>query len=157
VAKNSPAYEFALPDTSGNIVKLSDFKGKVVFMDFWFNRCGACKEYYIYQLKGVEEKYRNNKDVVFVTVNIDVNKQVWLDGIYDNQHTSLDAINLYTEGLGADHPIIQNYKIIGYPRPILIDQSGKLFSVISKDLLNGKKLAELIDELLKSQAINQTD
>ncbi len=38
------AYNFALPDTVGNIVRLSDLRGKVVLIDTWHYSCGACTQ-----------------------------------------------------------------------------------------------------------------
>src|SRR5882672_8633421 len=39
-----PAPEFTLKDSSGETVKLSDYRGKVVLLDFWATWCEGCKE-----------------------------------------------------------------------------------------------------------------
>ena len=40
------AYNFNLPDTLSKRVQLSEFKGKVVFIDFWYTGCTNCVEFY---------------------------------------------------------------------------------------------------------------
>ncbi len=42
--KDSPAPEFELKDSSGQLWRLSDLKGKVVFINFWSTWCVACKD-----------------------------------------------------------------------------------------------------------------
>jgi thiol-disulfide isomerase/thioredoxin len=135
------AANFSLPDVNGNLVSLNEFKGKVVLMDFWYTGCPGCILYYQHVLKAVEDKFKDNKDVVFITISIDKNVEKWGKGIQTSSdaknteiYTSGHAINLWTNGMGADHPVIADYKVASYPRPILIDRDGKIFSSDDKEL-----------------------
>ncbi|HEV8285061.1 MAG TPA: TlpA disulfide reductase family protein [Chitinophagaceae bacterium] len=150
LSMGKPAYNFSLPDINGNVRKLEEFKGKIVFIDFFYKECGGCQGYYINVLSKVEEEFADNKDVVFITISIDKDKKKWLEGVYDNKHTSLSAVNLYTGGQGTNHPVIEHYKVIGYPRPLLIDQEGKIFNS-SSDLRDHEKLVQLINSLLNKK------
>lgn len=120
------AVDFALPDNKGNIIRLSDFRGKLVFLDFWYTGCGPCKIYYSNCLAQVKKKYRDNPNIVFITISIDKDRQKWLTSIENEDYTSKDAINLYTEGLGNNHEVVKQYNVIGFPTPKLINQNGEI-------------------------------
>lgn len=120
------AYNFSLPDTNGEIVHLNDFKGKLVFLDFWFTGCGACK-IYARTLSEVHEAFKDNPEVVFMTISIDKEPKKWKKSVEGGQYTSTEAVNLYTEGKGSAHPLIEHYDVKGYPHPIIIDQKGTIY------------------------------
>jgi cytochrome oxidase Cu insertion factor (SCO1/SenC/PrrC family) len=120
------AYDFALQDATGKIVKLSDFKGKTVFIDFYYTGCGNCASYYKHEVEGVEQKYKGNSKVVFISISADSNPETWKKSLQTAQYNSPDAINLYTNGKGFNHELILYYNIKGYPSPMLIDKNGKI-------------------------------
>jgi cytochrome oxidase Cu insertion factor (SCO1/SenC/PrrC family) len=120
------AYDFALRDAKGKIVKLSDFKGKTVFIDFYYTGCGNCIIYYKTQVEGVEQKYKGNSKVVFISISADSNPDTWKNSLQGAQYNSPDGINLYTNGKGFSHELIFYYNIKGYPSPMLIDKNGKI-------------------------------
>lgn len=127
-SKGRDGFDFDLPDADGKRVRFSNFKGKVVFVDFWFTGCTACAKYYKETVSHVEQAFRDNKDVVFVTIATDSKPDTWLksvkSGIYTNDH----VVNLYTEGKAYSHPVCQYYEILSAPRPILFGRDGKVFS-----------------------------
>lgn len=122
------ANDFELPDLNNKTVRLSDFRGKVVFLDFWYTGCMGCAEYYQSNVSIAEEYFKDSSAVVFITISIDTNKDEWKRSILKNIYTSNLAFNLYTDGKGSSHPAISNYLVTGYPRPILISKNGKIFS-----------------------------
>ncbi|WP_316820673.1 TlpA disulfide reductase family protein [Pedobacter gandavensis] len=126
--KNStgPAFPFELPDKEGKLHKLSDYKGKLIILDFWYTGCVACANL-AKELKPIIQTYKDNPNVVFMTVSIDVKKESWVKSLEKQIYTSDDEINLYTAGLGADHPIIKHYNIDGFPILIII-KDGKTIS-----------------------------
>ena len=63
----SPAPDFTLTDINGKKVSLSDFKGKVVYIDFWGTWCGPCRKELPYY-KALQEKFTGNDNVVFMSV-----------------------------------------------------------------------------------------
>lgn len=141
------AFNFSFSDINGKIVKLSDFRNKVVFMDFWYVGCTACAKYYKYELSAVEKSFKSNPKVVFLTVSLDNDLPQWNRGLESGNFTSNDAINLYTNGLGWRHEIVAYYNITGAPFPLLIDSQGNIFQ--QGDILRSKeKLSEIINQAL---------
>src|SRR5690606_20029243 len=102
--KGKKAKAFSLFDEYGNSIKLSDFHGKVVFLDFWFPGCIPCMRYFAETISYAEEKFKDNLDVLFISVGICSDKVKWLDALQTNKYSSSAAINLFTGQAGWNHP-----------------------------------------------------
>ncbi len=124
--KGAKAFEFSLPDSKGKIIRLTDFRGKVVVLDFWYTGCGACPGM-ASVIKPIAQKKDSN--VVFITISIDKDKKTWLESLQSGEYSSDDEINLYTENQGDKSEIIRHYRILGYPMVIVITRLGKIYAV----------------------------
>ncbi len=124
--KGAPAFDFNLTGITGKQVTLKDLSGKVLFVDFWFTGCGACK-IYAKTIDSLKETYKERKDIEFVSVSIDFDKNKWLKSVKEGTYGSPGALNAYTSGMGAAHPVILHYAIAGYPFPMIIDKKGRIF------------------------------
>lgn len=122
-----PAFDFCLQDTSKRDVKLQDFRGKIVFMDFWFTGCGGCKQL-TEAMKPVINHFKNNPKVVFIGVSIDGDFESWKKSVISEKYSNVGNIDLYTNGLKQDHPIIKHYGFSAYPNLLLIDGDGKIIT-----------------------------
>jgi thiol-disulfide isomerase/thioredoxin len=142
-----PALSFALPDVNNSIKILEDFKGKIVLVDFWFNGCVGCASLF-QSMSYVKEHFKGNKNIVFVNISVDANKEQWLKGI--QLYNIGDEVNLYTMGQGDKHPVIKSYGLNGYPAQFLIDKQGRYISAAPPraDADNGKALIQLIEASL---------
>jgi hypothetical protein len=138
------AYPFSLSDTSGHLIRLSNFKGKVILMDFWFTGCGGCASYYQNVLSKVELHFKDDTNVVFIAVCIDRNKKDWSDGIKSGEYTSMGTINLYTKGNGIVDPIVKYYRIQEYPTALLIDPKGNIYMFNTSNLYKQESLINCI-------------
>ncbi|MHA4806990.1 TlpA family protein disulfide reductase [Flavitalea flava] len=148
--KGSVAYPFALPDVSGRMRRLSEFRGKVVVLDFFYTGCGACR-FLAPKLKAIEEDYEM-KDVVFISVSIDRQKAQWIQSVNSKVYTSPDIINLYTDGQMEGHEMIRRYYVSGYPTLILVDKNGKICAnPISPNEDGGTDLKRILDGALEIQ------
>lgn len=143
------AYNFTLQDTSGQPVSLGHFKGKVVLVDFWFTGCGACRSYYKYHLSRVQERFRDHPGIVFISICVDTGRQQWLTSLSGGEYSSPGVVNLYTNGSGTAHPVIRYYNITGYPQPVVIDRSGRVFRFNGLELRTGNDLAKVITAALE--------
>jgi thiol-disulfide isomerase/thioredoxin len=123
------AFPFSLTDTKGNKVTLQDLKGKVLFMDFWFTGCQACVAYYKNSLHPAEIHFKDNPDILFISVSTDKSKSRWLSSVEGGKYTSPEAINLFTEEQGINHPFLQHYNIHAFPYQLLIDREGKVLKL----------------------------
>lgn len=128
MAKNSgkPAFNFSLPNSEGQTVKLSDFNGKVVLLDFWGTGCGAC---ILFKQKFETEIYpilKLNPDFVFISINTDRKREMWLKSL--PKYSNPDFVNLGLFGLGQKHPMVEHYNIKSLPFLLLVGKSGEVIS-----------------------------
>jgi peroxiredoxin len=134
------APEFALKDSNGQTVHLTDYKGKVVLLDFWATWCGPCKV----EIPWFIEFEQQFKDRGFAVLGVSMDEDGW------------DAVKPYIE----DHKI--NYRVMlgseqvsdiyggldSLPTTLLIDRQGKIASVHIGLSLGKEEFRDDIDHLL---------
>lgn len=116
------AFPFKLKSFEGKEVALADFKGKVVYIDFWASWCGPCKREIPY---GEElKKYFTGKDVVFLNISIDEDEGKWREAV---QRLQISGIHLLSNS--NHHPeVLQSYQVASIPAYFLIGKDGKFLS-----------------------------
>jgi cytochrome oxidase Cu insertion factor (SCO1/SenC/PrrC family) len=142
------APDFALKNVHDKSVKLNDFKGKIVLMDFWFTGCTGCIQMN-QALKNVEKAFENYQQVEFVSICTDKDKAQWTRSIANKKYTTGTGTNLYTGGQGNKHPIMDDYAIISFPALFLLDAEGKFIKDFEDPRHdNGKVLIKYIKNML---------
>jgi thiol-disulfide isomerase/thioredoxin len=135
-------------DAKGNLHHLSEYRGKVILLDFWFTGCMGCKEITPY-LNKVAATFENEK-VVFLSISIDKNTDLWKRSIKEGSYSFANSTKLITSNQGQDHPAIKRFKIIGYPTLIILDKEGRLVrSPVDPRVDDCRDLMGLIREKLK--------
>jgi thiol-disulfide isomerase/thioredoxin len=119
-----PAPAWQLNDLGGKPVKLADFAGKVVVMDFWGTWCPPCRE----ELPKFQElyvKYKDNPGVAFLSMNWERPGE---PAARIKLVTDFMAANNYTFPVVLDHDrvAIEAYKIPGFPTVFMIDGTGTI-------------------------------
>lgn len=136
-----PALDFTFKTLEGKEMKLSDLRGKVVYMDFWASWCGPCKGEMPYAKK-IKEHFLG-KDVVFLYVSIDDKEEAWKKGI---EAMSISGIHTRTAGWGGD--VAQLYEIKSVPSYFLIDKQGRYVTEKTPRPSQSDALIKLIEGLL---------
>ena len=79
-------------------------------------------------------KFKNDSSIVFISICTSTNKEEWIKAIHSNVYTSNNVINLYTGGMGNNHPMISFYNINSTPKPMLIGKDGKIVTTNANEL-----------------------
>ncbi len=137
------APDFSLKNMEGQEVSMSDYKGKVVYLDFWATWCNPCVRALNHSQK-LGETFAG-QDVVFLYISLDENKKEWENFLASNDLTGVhlheDNGNIYQS------EIARLYKVKKLPTYILIDKNGKIAYNPAKNPGNSQLIAQ-INELL---------
>jgi peroxiredoxin len=114
--KSAP--EFELKDADGKTVRLSDYKGKVVLLDFWATWCGPCK----IEIPWFIDFERKYKDKGFAVIGVSMDEEGWT------------AVKPFVSELAINYRILQGNDAIAQlyggvdalPTTFLIDRDGKI-------------------------------
>ena len=112
------ADDFLLPDMNGQVVRLSQLKGKIVFLNVWTTWCPPCRK----EMPTMQELYiqLKSEDFIMLAVSQDV----------DGQKT----VASYLKDWGFTFPVLldvrgevgKKYGVTGYPETFLIDRQGMI-------------------------------
>jgi len=113
---NAP--DFTLPRLEGNSLTLSDFKGKVIILDFWATWCPPCRV----EIPDFVELYKNYKDEGLVIIGVSLDRG-------DSR-----AVKQFSENYEINYPIVLgNFNITedyggirGIPTTFIIDSEGNI-------------------------------
>jgi len=134
------APDFTQNDTSSKPVKLSDFRGKYVLLDFWASWCGPCRKENPNYVKAYQLYKGKNFTLLSVSLDRPGEKDAWLAAIRKDSLEWTQVSDLkywYNE-------VAKLYDIRAVPQNFLIDPNGKIIArnLRGEDLLN--KLNELL-------------
>jgi thiol-disulfide isomerase/thioredoxin len=120
--KGKEAPDFALQDLQGKQVKLSDFRGKAVLLNFWATWCGPCKIEMPWFVELQKQYGPQGFEIVGVALD----------------DSGKDEIQKFAKEMGVNYTILQGqdavgdaYGAIGLPTTFYIDRSGKIIDSAS--------------------------
>jgi peroxiredoxin len=112
-----PSENFSLPDLAGKTVRLSDHKGKVIFLNFFATWCPPCRAEMPSMQKLAERLKGKNFVLLAVSVDRDLNKLKTF--VAQNKY----AFKILSD---ADGAVAARYNVSGIPSTFIIDKKGKL-------------------------------
>lgn len=133
------APDFTLPDTNGNPVSLSSFRGKWVLLDFWASWCAPCRK----ENPNIVAAYHQFKDKNFTIlgISLDKEKNAWLQAIQDDSLTWNHVSDLQFWNSQA----ATLYGVRSIPYNVLLDPSGNIVA----DNLHGQELQRTLGRYLR--------
>lgn len=139
VSVGQQAPDFVLNNPDGIPVRLADYKGKYVLLDFWASWCGPCRDENPNIVK--QHKAFAAKGFDVLGVSLDDDKGDWMRAIrYDNLRW-----NHVSDLKRWDSAIAALYKVEGIPASFMLDPTGK---IVAKNL-RGADLEKFLSETLK--------
>ena len=131
------APDFTQNSPGGEQIKLSDFRGKVLLVDFWASWCGPCRR----ENPHVVSLYKKYKEQGFeiLGVSLDSNRDRWLNAIDKDQLEWHHVSDLK----GWKNAVAKMYNVSSIPHTILLDAEGK---IIARNL-RGDRLERKLEEL----------
>lgn len=135
----APAYDFELRNAEGEKVKLSDFRGKIVLVDFWASWCAACRN----EMKSLLPIYNDlkSKDLEFISISLDTKDEDWRKAMSIEKLPWVMLCDDEGFVIGNRHNKLQRaFGFYSIPFIVLIDKEGHL---IARDL-RGEQVREAI-------------
>lgn len=130
-------------DGKGKSVSLDEFKGKTVIIDFWATWCAPCI-FGMAALSDVVERYKNQKDVVFLFINTEKFTDETKVKVANKLETLGYSLDVYFD---PEEAARKGLKVVALPTLVVADQHGKIrFRNQGIDLSSGKQ--QQIDELI---------
>lgn len=134
------APEIALPSMSGDTVKLSSLKGKVVLIDFWASWCGPCRISNKKLVKLYPEFHKKGFEIF--GVSLDKDRDDWKKAVGKDKITWIQV----NDNGGWDAPTAATWRVDQIPTSYLVDQTGRLVAVDLDDKGLKKALKDLLGD-----------
>lgn len=131
----SPAPEITLKNLQGQEVRLSDFRGKVVLLNFWATWCKPCKE----EMPAMQASYDKLRDEGFVVLAVNEleDTEKVAEHIRAHHHT-------FPVVMDHSNSVANRYGVVGLPASFLIDRQGIVREHIFGSLLTEERITELV-------------
>lgn len=136
------APDFALPDVrTGTLVRLSDFRGRPVLINFWATWCGPCRV----EMPELEAAYKRYGDQGFTVIAVDVK----ID-------EDIPVVVAFVDELGLTFPVVRDvtgdveielYNVLGYPTSVFVDRNG-IIRYVHRGPLTREFLEQKLREIL---------
>ena len=136
------AKELGVPSLNGKTLRLADYRGKVVFLNFWATWCPPCKE----EMPAMERLYQRYRDKGLVVLAVSVDSEgapIVVPFVKEYKLT-------FPIGLDPKMTVADRYGVRGLPTSFLVNKTGTLVALaLGPREWDGKAGQALIESLLK--------
>ena len=122
IARGKDVPDFTFYTLDDDSVKLSDFQGRIVYLDFWATWCKPCIAEHPYMEKLIDEF--EGEEVEFISLSTDASPKPWKKMVNEKD---LGGTHLWTEG-GWRSDIMTHFVVKGIPRYVIIGKDGKIYT-----------------------------
>lgn len=131
--------DFQQTDAEGKMIKLSDFRGKYVLVDFWASWCLPCREENPNLVKAYDKFSKRNFEIIGVSLDRSDSKEQWLAAIKDDNLAwpQLSDLQFW------NNAVVKQFDIANIPFNILVNPEGR---IIAKNL-KGKYLQQKLEKI----------
>ncbi|WP_461533993.1 redoxin domain-containing protein [Sinomicrobium sp.] len=136
-ALGGKAADFTQNDPDGKPIKLSDYRGKYLLVDFWASWCGPCRMENPNLVKAYTKYHDKGFDIL--SVSLDTKRDAWLKGIEEEGLAWRHVSDL--KGFNNEVALLYNIKFI--PQNLLIDPEGKIVAQNLRGYMVEKKLSQI--------------
>ena len=121
IPSGTPAVDVRLPDLNGMPVGLSDFRGKIVFLNFWATWCPTC----VTEMPAMEKLHRKlkNKDFAMVAISLQ-DSAAQVKNFFEKNKLTFTALLDSTGEIGA------RFGLRVIPTTIIIDKTGRALGIV---------------------------
>ncbi|MBI5141775.1 MAG: TlpA family protein disulfide reductase [Nitrospirae bacterium] len=144
-AERIPAADFALQDMSGKTVRLSDFSGKVVLLNFWATWCRECVD----ELPELESLHLKFKDKGLAVIAISIDRKAATVADYLLKKPLPFPVPVDSRG----EVFIKSYTVFGVPATFLIARDGTIADrLLGRQSMTSGSFMRRIENLLEEGA-----
>ncbi|PZR29466.1 MAG: hypothetical protein DI535_01785 [Citrobacter freundii] len=132
------AADVSAKDKNGKTIRLSDYKGKYVLLEFWASWCGPCRSENPVLIKTYEEYHPKGLEVL--AISIDASRESWLSAVMKDR---LPWVNINDQD-GFYGKAVAIYHVRGIPQNFLIGPDGTIAAINLRGERLGAKLKSLL-------------
>jgi peroxiredoxin len=136
------AEDFQLADLDGKTQSLSQYRGKIVLVNFWATWCKGCTT----EMPAMQVTYDRLRDKGFVILAIDE-----LEGDAEvREHIRLHGYT-YQVLMDRDNKVANQFGVFGLPVSVFIDQEGRVQEYVKGALLTEQKIYDVVARIQKHE------
>jgi len=146
--QNTDPFEIRLQDINGNLVSLSDFRGRIVFLNFWTTWCPTCRV----EMPSMEKLHQKFKDQDFAMVTVNIQESAaQVEKFYKNFKLTFTAL------LDTTGEVAIGFRIRSIPTTFIVDKSGRIIgTIMGPREWDAKKAVALFEHLINKYEATST-